>query len=83
MTLAISKVFAATPALLVLSVSWLAVAAVERWRCYRRARRERDQLLAMDERGLRDLGLSRVDALQVAGQSMWRGCAQQPLRNSL
>jgi uncharacterized protein YjiS (DUF1127 family) len=75
MTLAISKALAATPALLVLSVSWLAVAAVERWQCYRRARRERTQLLGLGERELRDIGLSRVDAIREAGKSLWGGCA--------
>lgn len=77
MTIAISKVFGAAPALLALSASWLAVTAVERWQCYRRARRERAQLLSLGERDLRDLGLSRVDAIREASKSLWGGCAHR------
>ncbi len=77
MTIAISKVFGAAPALLVLSASWLAVTAVERWQCYRRARRERAQLLGLGERELRDVGLSRVDAIREANRPLWGDCAHR------
>jgi len=74
MALVISKTLATVPALLVLSLSWLAVSALERWRCYRRARQERAQLLSFGDRDLRDIGLSRVDALRQANRSLWSGC---------
>jgi uncharacterized protein YjiS (DUF1127 family) len=77
MTLTISKLFTAAPALLVLSASWLAVTVVERWQCYRRARRERAQLLGLGERDLRDLGISRVDAIREANKSWWGTCAHR------
>ena len=38
----------------------------------RRAAQERAQLLALDERGLRDIGISRVDALREADRPLWR-----------
>jgi uncharacterized protein YjiS (DUF1127 family) len=75
MALALSKTLAAAPALLVLSASWLAVSLVERWQCYRRARQERNQLLGLGDRELRDIGMSRVDAVREAGRSLWQGCA--------
>lgn len=74
MTLTIGKAFAAVPAALVLGLAWLAVEAVERFQCYRRARQERDQLLGLNERELHDIGISRVDALREAGRSLWNGC---------
>lgn len=38
----------------------------------RRAAEERAQLLALDERGLRDIGISRLDALREANRPLWR-----------
>ncbi len=40
---------------------WIAL-----WRAYRQARQERAQLLAMSDRDLHDIGLSRIDAIQAA-----------------
>ena len=34
--------------------------------------RERDELAALDERTLRDIGLSRYDVLQEANKPFWR-----------
>lgn len=45
------------------------VAALQRW--HERAR-ERRQLLAMTDRDLRDLGISRVDAWREANKPLWR-----------
>jgi uncharacterized protein YjiS (DUF1127 family) len=39
---------------------------VARWAAYRQARRERAQLLALGDRELRDIGISRVDAVHEA-----------------
>jgi uncharacterized protein YjiS (DUF1127 family) len=39
---------------------------------HRRAQ-ERQELTAMDERDLRDIGLSRLDALREANKPFWRG----------
>ena len=77
MTLAIGKFLATAPALVAFAIAWAAVEAIERLQCYRQARRERAQLLALDDRELRDLGLSRVDALQVAERPAWRDCARR------
>ncbi len=74
MILTMGKALSALPAALVLGVAWLAVEAVERFQCYRRARRERDQLLGLNERELRDIGISRVDAWREADRSPWAGC---------
>ncbi len=74
MTLTMGKALGSAPAALVLGIAGLAAEALERFTCYRRARRERAQLLAFGERDLRDLGLSRVDALRVANRPLWRGC---------
>jgi uncharacterized protein YjiS (DUF1127 family) len=38
----------------------------------RRAAAERAQLLALDERILRDIGITRVDALREADRPLWR-----------
>lgn len=76
MHFAIGKALTAARVPIVLGLSWVAVEMVERLRCYRRSRRERAQLLAMGERELRDLGLSRVDALRFATQ-LWDGCAKR------
>jgi len=37
------------------------------------ARRERAQLLALDERELHDIGITRLDALNAAHQPFWHG----------
>lgn len=75
MSLGIGKMLAAVPALLAFGGAWAAVELWERWNCYRRARRERAQLLAMGERDLHDLGLSRVDAVRYAEAPVWRDCS--------
>jgi uncharacterized protein YjiS (DUF1127 family) len=41
-------------------------------RIWRRRLRERRALAAMDDRGLRDIGLSRYDAYYEAGKPFWR-----------
>jgi uncharacterized protein YjiS (DUF1127 family) len=79
MALMIGKALSTAPAALVLGLAWLAVEAVERFNCSRRARRERVQLLSLGERDLRDLGLSRVDALREAGRPLWNDCRRQTL----
>lgn len=76
MSLGIGKALLTAPALIVFAVAWAAVELVERLQCYRRARRERAQLLAMGERELHDLGLSRVDAIHYATEPAWRDCAR-------
>ena len=38
----------------------------------RQAARERAQLLALNERELQDIGITRVDALRVAERPLWR-----------
>jgi uncharacterized protein YjiS (DUF1127 family) len=45
---------------------------------YRRARRERAQLLSLDERELHDIGLSRLDAVSAARRPLWRGLTIDP-----
>lgn len=70
----IGKALLAAPALVVFGLAWAAVELLERIQCYRRARRERAQLLGMGERDLRDLGLSRVDAIRIAESAGWRDC---------
>lgn len=56
------------PSLLHAAFTRLLSAAVRwwQWRC------ERWELLSMDERSLRDMGLTRTDARRIAGQPMWR-----------
>ena len=39
---------------------------------YRQARSERIQLLTMSDRDLRDIGMSRIDALREAQKTLWR-----------
>lgn len=41
-------------------------------RAMRQASQERAQLLALSERDLRDIGISRVDAVRIASQPLWR-----------
>jgi len=74
MTLTMGKTFTAIPAALVLGIAGLAFEAVERLNCWRRARRERDQLLGLNERELHDIGISRVDALREASRPLMAGC---------
>lgn len=76
MILGLGNALLAAPALVVFGLAWAAVELVERFACYRQARRERAQLLAMGERDLRDLGLSRVDALRLSTTPTWRECAK-------
>ena len=42
------------------------------FRIWRQRMRERRALAAMDERGLRDIGLSRYDAFYEADKPFWR-----------
>lgn len=77
MKLRTGKARGALPAALILGVAGLAVEAAERVNCYRRARRERAQLLALGERELRDIGISRVDAMREASRPLWSGCGPQ------
>jgi len=79
MTLTMGKAFAAAPAALVLGIAWLAAVTAERFNCWRQARRERDQLLGLNDRELRDIGISRVDALREAGRPLWNGCQPRSL----
>jgi uncharacterized protein YjiS (DUF1127 family) len=76
MDLEIGKALLAIPTLLVFGLAWVGVELAERLYCYRQSRRERAQLLAMGERDLRDLGLSRIDALRLATPPTWRECAK-------
>lgn len=46
-----------------------AAAAIRRWWQWRH---DRWELLSMDERELRDIGLSRTDARRIAGRPVWR-----------
>jgi len=39
---------------------------------FRQAARERRQLLALSDRDLQDIGISRIDALQEAEKPLWR-----------
>lgn len=39
---------------------------------WRRRAQERRQLLAMSDRGLRDIGITRVDAWREANKPLWR-----------
>ncbi|HTO84294.1 MAG TPA: DUF1127 domain-containing protein [Methylomirabilota bacterium] len=39
---------------------------------YREARLERTQLLTMSDRELRDIGMSRIDALRAAAKPLWQ-----------
>ncbi|MBI3710571.1 MAG: DUF1127 domain-containing protein [Proteobacteria bacterium] len=39
---------------------------------WRDRKRKRDQLATFDERQLKDIGLSRIDALQEARKPFWR-----------
>lgn len=48
---------------------WAALTALRTWR---RLGTENAQLRGLDERALRDLGLSRVDALAAAREPRWR-----------
>jgi len=80
MTTTIAKVLGTAPVAAVLGIAWLAVDLVERLNCYRRARRESAQLLGLGERDLRDIGISRVDAIREAGRSAWTACRGSSLR---
>lgn len=82
MSFAVAKNLGAAPALIVLSLSWLAVTLLERWQCYRQARRERSQLLSLGERDLHDIGISRIDALRIANKPLWQGCGQSEPRRA-
>jgi len=42
--------------------------------CYRQTQRERDFLLAMDRRALRDVGLTADDVASIARSLHWRQC---------
>jgi uncharacterized protein YjiS (DUF1127 family) len=81
MTATIAKALGTAPAALVLAIAWLAVEVVERLNCYRRARRESAQLLGLGERDLRDIGISRVDAIREAGRSAGSACRGPSLRD--
>jgi len=41
-------------------------------RAYRQQHRERRQLLALSDRELRDIGISRIDAVRAADRPFWR-----------
>ncbi len=49
----------------------LAGLATRLWRC-RQVQRERAQLRALGDRELRDIGISRYDALEEARKPFWR-----------
>ncbi len=74
MTNEIAKVFGFVPVLGSLLAAWGAVELWERIQCYRRLRRERAQLLALSDRELGDVGISRVDAMREASRPLWRDC---------
>jgi uncharacterized protein YjiS (DUF1127 family) len=81
MAITLVKALGSAPAALVFGLAWLAVEALERFNCYRRARQERGQLLALGDRDLRDIGISRVDAFREANRSAWSGCRGPSLRD--
>jgi uncharacterized protein YjiS (DUF1127 family) len=74
MTNELTKVFGFLPVLAGLLAAWGGVELWERVQCYRRLRREREQLVALSDRELGDIGISRTDALREAGRPLWRGC---------
>ncbi len=45
---------------------------VNAWLVHRDRKRARHQLLALDDRALRDIGLSRCDAVQGVARQLWR-----------
>lgn len=55
---------------------------VNRLQCTWRQHQESEQLLAMDDRELHDIGISRVDAIREAGRPAWRGCQQSSNRRA-
>jgi uncharacterized protein YjiS (DUF1127 family) len=46
--------------------------AVETLQIWKQRAHERRQLLAMSDRGLRDIGITRVDAWREANKPLWR-----------
>jgi len=52
-------------------LSRLRAIAARLWRC-RQIQREREQLLALTDRELRDIGISRADAIHEARRPLWR-----------
>jgi uncharacterized protein YjiS (DUF1127 family) len=62
------------------SLSALIAESIAAYRQYRAFRRGHDQLMALDDRMLRDIGLDRTEissALLNAGNERWRGDAHQ------
>lgn len=55
----------------VLRLSRLRAVAARLWRCCQ-IQREREQLLALSDRELRDIGISRADAIHEARKPLWR-----------
>lgn len=55
---------------------WLS-SALERFNCYRRAWLERAQLLGLNDRELRDIGISRVDAWREADRPLRDNCQRR------
>ncbi len=47
--------------------------------CWRQLQRERQQLLAMNDVELRDIGLSRIDAVAAAQRPSFQPCLRPPL----
>jgi uncharacterized protein YjiS (DUF1127 family) len=49
-----------------------AQSVVETLRVWRRRLRERDQLARLDDRMLKDIGLSRAEAIHLSSKPFWR-----------
>ena len=45
---------------------------VDRLAVYYRRHKQRQQLLTLDDRMLRDIGISRIDAMAEAGKPFWK-----------
>lgn len=54
-------------------VRWAATRAVGLVLTWQQRARERHQLARMDEYGLKDIGLSRVDVMREADKPFWQG----------
>ncbi|MEJ1337246.1 MAG: DUF1127 domain-containing protein [Candidatus Sedimenticola sp. (ex Thyasira tokunagai)] len=45
---------------------------IEQLKCWYARHRQREQLLQMDDRALKDIGISRVDALSEGTKPFWK-----------
>lgn len=54
------------------SKSYFVTSAIEKVLIWQQRQRERQQLLALDDRQLKDIGLSRADVYQEWSKPFWR-----------